>query len=160
VAYAANVFLVKRYPEFFKNFIYVVRYVDARLVLPPSYSKLTRSGLQLCSRRSNISKCTGCICVLQRALHWTQPTRIVLYRQRTLFAGIMIQCLLPTQNVYLRSRSLCRHKPWQGRHSHYSHRALLDRILLHMSIETSLQLLWSFQLSWPPCQRSPRHRLL
>ncbi|KAJ9103316.1 hypothetical protein QFC20_004793 [Naganishia adeliensis] len=27
VAYAANVFLVKRYPEFFKNFIYVVRYV-------------------------------------------------------------------------------------------------------------------------------------
>lgn len=27
VAYAANVFLVKRYPEFFKNSIYVVRYV-------------------------------------------------------------------------------------------------------------------------------------
>jgi hypothetical protein len=27
VAYAANVVLVKRYPEFFKNFIYVVRYV-------------------------------------------------------------------------------------------------------------------------------------
>lgn len=51
VAYAANVFLVKRYPEFFKNFIYVVRQVFAWLTSYSSADKMSGPALRLMQQR-------------------------------------------------------------------------------------------------------------